>query len=69
MFEDIMSAERHSFLEQLTQLGLLKDFYLAGGTAAALYLGHRWSEGLDFLTGHKFDSFQLAKKLAQYVTF
>jgi len=57
MFEDIMSMERHSLLEQLTQLSLLKDFYLAGGAAAALYLGQRWSEDLDFFTGHEFDSF------------
>lgn len=65
MFENIMSVERHSLLEQLIQLGLLQDFYLAGGTGAALYLGHRWSEDLDFFTGQEFDSFQLAGKLAE----
>lgn len=65
MFENIMSVERHSLLERLTQLSLLQDFYLAGGTAAALYSGHRWSEDLDFFTGQEFDSFQFAGKLAE----
>jgi len=65
VFENIMSAKRHSLLEQLTQLNILQDFYLAGGTAAALYLGHRWSEDLDFFSEQKFDSFLLGEKLAQ----
>ena len=64
MFENIMSAERHSLLEQLVSRSLVQDFYLAGGTAAALYIGHRWSEDLDFFTEQKFDPFHLAGKLA-----
>lgn len=44
LFENIMSADRHSVLEELVKQSLLQNFYLAGGTAAALYLGHRWSE-------------------------
>lgn len=40
MFENIMSEERHVLLEELTRKSVLTDFYLAGGTAAALYLGH-----------------------------
>ncbi|MFZ5640553.1 MAG: nucleotidyl transferase AbiEii/AbiGii toxin family protein [Bacillota bacterium] len=64
MFENIMSAERHSVLEELVKQSLPQNFYLAGGTAAALYLGHRWSEDLDFFTEQEFDLFQLAGKLA-----
>ncbi len=64
MFEHIMSAERHSLLDQLAAKSLVQDFYLAGGTGAALYLGHRWSEDLDFFTERQFDPFQLAAKLA-----
>lgn len=60
MFENIMSAERHSVLEELAKKILLLNYYLAGGPALALYLGHRWSEDLDFFTEQEFDSFQLA---------
>lgn len=69
MFEYIMSEERHILLESLTGQSVLKDFYLAGGTAAALYLGHRWSQDLDFFTGIEFDPLQLAEKLAKLEGF
>ncbi len=38
-------------------------FYLAGGTALALHLGHRLSRDLDWFTAHPFDGEQLAKAL------
>jgi predicted nucleotidyltransferase component of viral defense system len=38
-------------LDRLRTENVLKDFYLAGGTAlAGFYLGHRLSEDLDFFT-------------------
>jgi hypothetical protein len=43
---------------------LLKEAYLAGGTAAALQLGHRISRDLDFFTEQSFDEKQLAPALA-----
>lgn len=69
MFENIMSEERHSILEQLTRQSLLQSFYMAGGTAAALYLGHRYSEDLDFFTQQEFDPFQLAHKMGDMEGF
>ena len=39
-------------------------FYLAGGTAAALQLGHRQSVDLDFFSPHPFDPEQLIGQLA-----
>jgi len=69
LFENIMSAERHSVLEELVKQSLLQNFYLAGGTATALYLGHRWSEDLDFFTEQEFDPFHLAGKLANIEGF
>ena len=40
----------------LKKVGFLKKygFYLAGGTALALQLGHRTSRDLDFYTPHHF---------------
>jgi hypothetical protein len=41
-----------------------KEFYLAGGTALALYYQHRSSFDLDFFTDKSFDNIQLSKKLS-----
>lgn len=40
----------HQLLRLLGQASLLRDFYLAGGTALALRLGHRYSIDLDFFS-------------------
>jgi len=49
--------------EVLPQLSFLKNFYLAGGTALALQIGHRTSVDFDFYTPKHFD----AKKLYQEI--
>lgn len=69
MFEHIMSTERIAVLEELKDHNIADDFYLAGGTAVALHLGHRWSEDLDFFSKKKFDAFKLANKIASIGTF
>lgn len=69
MHEFIMSKERHALLAKLIHKSFLDDFYLAGGTALALHLGHRWSEDLDFFCEHKFDSFSLISKLSEIDEF
>lgn len=42
----------------------LQSFYLSGGTALALHLGHRESEDLDFFTKDKFDTEILQQRLS-----
>lgn len=52
--------------EILTLLGRqqsLDSFYLAGGTALALYFGHRRSADLDFFTDRSFDEERLVSSL------
>lgn len=55
--------------EQKSALALLKDnaevgkFYLAGGTALALHLGHRYSEDFDFFTAQSFEAETLFRNL------
>ena len=49
-----ISRETKSNLELLGSSGLVSSFYLAGGTACALYYGHRISYDLDFFTREKF---------------
>lgn len=50
MFVNTLPADARQLLSQLGQEPLLKSFYLAGGSAAALHLGHRVSIDLDFFT-------------------
>ncbi len=48
MHEKALTQNTKYVLELLDQAGLTKDFYLAGGTALALYYGHRFSVDLDW---------------------
>ncbi len=43
---------------------LAQDFYLAGGTALAIQLGHRLSIDLDWFTGNQFSNSFLKNKLS-----
>lgn len=43
-------AKTKKVFDFLANSGLVKDFYLAGGTALALYMGHRYSYDLDFFS-------------------
>ena len=48
MYKDILSKEQHDILPLIGEFS--KDFYLVGGTAIALYLGHRRSIDYDLFT-------------------
>jgi len=48
---------------------LLNDFYLAGGTAVALHIGHRLSHDLDFFSDKKFDGVFLKSKISELGNF
>jgi hypothetical protein len=47
---DSLPANTRHALEALSTLPGLADFYLAGGTALALQIGHRLSQDLDFFS-------------------
>lgn len=58
---EILDKRRLGFLPKLA---VFKNrFYLAGGTAVALYLGHRDSVDFDFFTAKDFDSPSLMEEL------
>ena len=63
MHENILNAEQKSNLELLGKMPEIKGFYLAGGTALALQIGHRYSVDLDFFIAQKFSTTKLLKKL------
>ena len=62
MFYDILDTQRKNILPKLSQLK--KEFYLGGGTALALQLGHRDSIDFDFFTSESFDTNVLFNFLA-----
>ena len=49
-------------LFQKTQPEFLNNFYLSGGTALSLLLGHRESEDLDWFNQQGFDPTTIKKK-------
>lgn len=50
MHEGALNAETRSVIDLLVSKGVVDGFYLAGGTAASLYFGHRVSHDLDWFT-------------------
>jgi predicted nucleotidyltransferase component of viral defense system len=51
---EVIAPEVRLAAEHLGSLPALRHFYLAGGTALALYLGHRRSVDLDFFSSQPF---------------
>ncbi len=52
MYKESLYSKTEQVLEEVEKNPVLKDFYLAGGTALALQLGHRKSIDLDFFSDH-----------------
>ncbi|MFA6291911.1 MAG: nucleotidyl transferase AbiEii/AbiGii toxin family protein [Victivallales bacterium] len=55
MFEKTINKKISTLAESLGESGVIKDFYLAGGTALSLRLGHRKSRDLDFFSQKNFN--------------
>lgn len=56
-------------LKTLQQDDMLKDFWLTGGTALALLIGHRTSDDLDLFNQQDFDTDQLIQYLEKSYRF
>lgn len=65
MFSKTISGKLQSNLELLGKEKFLSQFYLAGGTAVALQLGHRVSQDLDFFTNMDFDEKTIVAELGK----
>jgi len=55
MFEKVLSKNARSSLAVLGKSNILKNVYMAGGTALALQIGHRFSYDFDFFTFKEFN--------------
>lgn len=59
----IMTERQKKVLHRLNEIPQRAGFYLAGGTAVALQLGHRHSVDFDFFSNQNFDPLELAATL------
>lgn len=69
MFEETLLKGSKDILAVLGRSGILKDAYLAGGTAAALQMGHRISVDFDFFTDKEFIPKVFSSKLSKLGIF
>jgi hypothetical protein len=69
MFIRALSKPAKSALETLTKNAITDDFYLAGGSCVALYLGHRVSVDLDFFSTDLFETGVLIQRLSRIGDF
>lgn len=60
---EILPEEQLKLLQLLSGETFMRDFYLAGGTGLALYLGHRQSFDFDFFIPTDFDTSQIVNIL------
>lgn len=67
MFEQALSKEAKESLAVLAKSGILKDTYLAGGTALALQIGHRISVDFDFFTSKEFKADVFVRRLKKII--
>ena len=51
-----VAPETFLLIQQLQALPILENFYLVGGTALALQIGHRNSIDIDLFAGHEFET-------------
>jgi len=65
MFTKALLPDTIRALKLVSKISIVKKSYLAGGTALALHLGHRFSVDLDFFTQEVFDEKTLSGELNQ----
>lgn len=65
MFPKAINRQTGGVLAQVGACNFINDFYLVGGTALALHLGHRESVDLDFFSQERFDGATLKKELSR----
>ena len=69
MFEETFVKGAKDVLALLGRSGILQEAYLAGGTAAALQLGHRISVDFDFFTMKEFIPKEISVALSKLGSF
>ncbi|QQS60961.1 MAG: nucleotidyl transferase AbiEii/AbiGii toxin family protein [Candidatus Moraniibacteriota bacterium] len=65
MYPETINHQTKCVFEKIKDIPLLERFYLAGGTALAIEIGHRISVDLDFFSLQRFEREKLKKYLSQ----
>ncbi len=68
MYQQVLFLQTARVLQLLVTEPMVGEFYLSGGTALALQLGHRGSEDLDFFCERSFDPLLLQQRLERLGT-
>ncbi|MBU0573711.1 MAG: nucleotidyl transferase AbiEii/AbiGii toxin family protein [Candidatus Margulisiibacteriota bacterium] len=69
LYLDVLPKTQLKLFKSLSSLDWIGDFYLAGGTALALQIGHRRSVDFDFFTPQEFDALLIKKRLNDLGSF
>jgi len=69
MFTKTLLSDTVRAIELVSDIPIIKNAYLAGGTALALHLGHRISVDLDFFTKEELDEKILSQDLSRLPEF
>jgi hypothetical protein len=69
LFTEAIDGRLLELLKQLQSKEYLKGFHLVGGTALALYFGHRKSVDLDLFSNFNFDSARMMENISQDFRF
>ena len=64
MFSQTIEPKTKRILDKIVSSGISSQFYLAGGTALAIHLGHRMSIDLDFFSRSDFSIEKIKKELS-----
>jgi hypothetical protein len=69
LYEETVDASILELLKSLQSKEYLKGFYLTGGTALALYLGHRRSVDIDLFSDFEFDTARMLENISHDFRF
>lgn len=69
MFGSVLSSDAQRALAVLASNATIKNGYLAGGSALALWYGHRYSVDFDFFSDTPFDTYALNQELKKLGLF
>jgi hypothetical protein len=64
MHKEILTKEQIELLPLLNRFS--RNFGMVGGTAIALYIGHRESIDFDLFSMNEFDNYQIKRKISKY---
>ena len=65
----VLTEPQKNLFEKLISESWIREFYLAGGTALAMHLGHRMSDDFDFFMQKDINKNELLKNIAEFSNY